>query len=84
MSLLSFRRVDLEIIVRRTEDDGAAVRISHPSSYDELHFDFERASNLPFHLLAEPVFHDACLAWEKRIEEGAVPCEAGYCRIFCA
>ena len=71
MSILSFRRVDLEIFVRRTEDDGATVLIGHPDSYEELHFGFEKASNLPPHLLAEPVFNHSFLAWQKRLDEGS-------------
>lgn len=69
MSRLSFRRVDLEIVVRRTEDDGAAVRIGHQGSYDELRFDAEKASFLTLHLLKEPAFDNSFSAWLNRVNE---------------
>ena len=66
---LSFRRIDLEIIVRRTDDENVAVRVGHPGSYDDLHFDLETASNLISNLLVENAFSQSMSDWFKRNRE---------------
>lgn len=69
MPRLSFRRIDLEIVVRRTEDDGAHVLVSQPGSYNEFHFNSEQASDLTHRLLDDPLFLNSFSAWVIRTNE---------------
>lgn len=70
-----FRRVDLQILVHRREDDGVSVLIGQPGSYDEVIFSPELTSD-PAGLASRfsSLFHRlpsyySFLAWLKRFDE---------------